>query len=280
MLEALETASILLVAIGLPLTAAELIWLWRRRELNRRRWKEIGASLSPLVPAVLTEALSLALWFGIYTAVARVIPWSLPITPLVVVGAIVLADFLYYWGHRIEHRVAWLWALQHSVHHSSPTFDQSTAYRISFIDNFTVPAYYLPLVLVGFDPLLVVLAAAVGFAYQTWIHTELIRRLPAWFEAVFNTASHHRVHHGADDIYLDKNYGAILIIWDRMFGTFQAEQHRPRYGLTTPIGSANPIDVHLIEIRRLWARLRREPSWNRRIEMLWRPPGWVVPVSR
>ncbi len=126
----------------------------------------------------------------------------------------------------------------------------------------------------GFSPTLVLVATGVVVGYQTWLHTEVVQRVPRWFEAVFNTASHHRAHHGADEIYLDVNYGGILIIWDRLFGTFQPEVHRPDYGLTTQINSSNPLDVQFSEIRKLIADLRADESWSVRLRRLWNRPGW------
>ena len=110
--------------------------------------------------------------------------------------------------------------------------------------------------------------------YQTWIHTELVDRLPRWFEFVFNTPSHHRAHHGTEPHYLDCNYGGILIIWDRAFGTFRPERERPTYGLTTQIESSNPVDVQLSEVRKLLRDLRRDPNWRTRLRRLWERPGW------
>jgi sterol desaturase/sphingolipid hydroxylase (fatty acid hydroxylase superfamily) len=130
------------------------------------------------------------------------------------------------------------------------------------------------MVIVGFSPTLTVAAMGLVVGYQTWIHTETIRRMPRWFEAVFNTPSHHRGHHGADDHYLDKNYGGILIIWDRLFGTFQEETTRPTYGLTTQINSSNPLDVQFSQLRLLWRDLRNDNSWSLRLRRLWNRPGW------
>lgn len=118
------------------------------------------------------------------------------------------------------------------------------------------------------------LATGVVIAYQTWIHTEVITKTPRWFEAVFNTPSHHRAHHGADDPYLDVNYGGILIIWDRLFGTFQPELYRPTYGLTTQIESSNPIDVQFSQLRLLGRDLKADSSWTVRLRRLWNRPGW------
>lgn len=190
-----------------------------------------------------------------------------------IVSAVVVADFLYYWEHRASHRINLFWSAFHSVHHSSPVYDQTTALRLSVLDGFQSVVFYAPLVLAGVQPALAVAAVFLVVAYQTWIHTELVRRLPRPFEWLLNTPSHHRVHHGSNRQYLDKNYGGILIVWDRLFGTFEPEVAPVTYGLTTPIGTTNWIDVQLFELRRLWRRLRGPLSWRERWRLLAAPPA-------
>ena len=156
-------------------------------------------------------------------------------------------DFSYYWFHRISHESRGFWA-SHVVHHSSQHYNLSTALRQTWVPMTYFP-FWLWMPAVGFEPWMVLLAQAWSLIYQFWIHTEKIRKLPRWFEAVFNTPSHHRVHHGVNDQYLDRNYAGILIIWDRMFGTYEPEGERVRYGLTTqlrhlPAGAGRLPRVH------------------------------------
>jgi sterol desaturase/sphingolipid hydroxylase (fatty acid hydroxylase superfamily) len=133
----------------------------------------------------------------------------------------------------------------------------------------------VPLVVVGFDPLLVVAAFGFNLGYQQWLHTETIGSL-GWFDGVFNSPANHRVHHGSQPLYLDRNYGGVLIVWDRLFGTWQRETEPAVYGLTRPLGSANPIDVHLAEAMLLWRDVRATTGWRRRMALLLRPPGWAT----
>ena len=156
-------------------------------------------------------------------------------------------DFSYYWYHRIHHVCRVFWAT-HVVHHSSEHYNLSTALRQPWISISTFP-FWMWLPLVGFPVWTVLLAQSWNLIYQFWIHTERIVRLPRWFEAVFNTPSHHRVHHGANQQYLDRNYGGELIIWDRIFGSFTPEVERVRYGLTTNIHTFNPRTGQLPRIR-------------------------------
>jgi len=270
-LQAITDVLELLIA---PILAFELVWLWHRSELTWTRVKEMLANLSSLLVIVPFGALGFTLWFWLFEWISRSLPYSVPTSWFSVIVAVLLADLIYYWEHRFEHEHRLPWDLYHSVHHSSPTYDQTTSLRLGAFDALLTIGFSLPLVIAGFEPEIVLLATGVVIGYQTWIHTETIRTLPRWFEFVFNTASHHRAHHGADDHYLDVNYGGMLIIWDRIFGTFQQETTRPEYGLTTQIESSNPIDVQFSQLRLLIRDLRADASWQIRLRRLWEHPGW------
>lgn len=255
------------------LLVVELLWLLYRRHLNKQRVFEMLASFSPFIPAVLVEILTLAALVTLYYGVSNLAPWSIPLSAWSAGLALVLVDFIYYWEHRWSHEIRVLWALDHSVHHSSPDFNQFTAYRVSFVAQFFSPLFYLPLLLLGLHPVLVLSALGFNLAYQTWVHTEMIGKL-GWLEKIFNTPSNHRVHHGADPKYLDKNYGAILIIWDRLFGTYQVEEERPRYGLTQSLNSVNPLKVHFHEAGKLLRDLRSASSGSEVLGYLFNRPDW------
>ncbi|MDX2224256.1 MAG: sterol desaturase family protein [Rhodospirillaceae bacterium] len=251
---AVSVLSVLLLAVSGPLILAEGLWLWRRGALTRRRIVEMLASYATVLPTVAVQGLAFAWWWAAYSAVARIAPFEITTTWASAIVCIVVVDLLYYWDHRLGHAVRGLWAVYHSVHHSSPSFDQSTAFRISFVDQFIVPVFYLPAVVAGFDPWLIVAAQSLVLAYQSWIHTEMIGRL-GWLDLIVNTPSNHRVHHGAQPCYRDMNYGGILMIWDHLFGTYRAETERPAYGLVTPIWSNDPVTVMGCEAWRLMRAL-------------------------
>ncbi|HEY5188332.1 MAG TPA: sterol desaturase family protein [Solirubrobacteraceae bacterium] len=181
-------------------------------------------------------------------------------------------DFSYYWYHRIHHVSRVFWAT-HVVHHSSEHYNLSTALRQPWISISTFP-FWMWMPLVGFPVWTVLLAQSWNLIYQFWIHTERIRRLPAWFEAIFNTPSHHRVHHGANQQYLDRNYGGELILWDRVFGTFEREGERVRYGLTKNIHTFNPVRVNFHEYIAIWHDLKLAPTWRDKFGVVFRGPGW------
>jgi sterol desaturase/sphingolipid hydroxylase (fatty acid hydroxylase superfamily) len=184
----------------------------------------------------------------------------------------VLDDLAFYLYHRVGHEVRVFWA-SHVVHHSSEHYNLSTALRQPWVP-LTLP-FWLPLALLGYKPWMILLAQSWSLIYQFGLHTERIGKLPRPIEFLFNTPSHHRVHHGANDIYLDRNYGGILIVWDRLFGSFQGETERVRYGLTTNIQTYNPLKVVSHEYAAIWRDLKAAPDWRARTGYLLRGPGWT-----
>jgi sterol desaturase/sphingolipid hydroxylase (fatty acid hydroxylase superfamily) len=184
-------------------------------------------------------------------------------------------DFSYYWFHRISHESRFFWA-SHVVHHSSQHYNLSTALRQTWVPMTYFP-FWIWMPAVGFEPWMVLLAQAWSLIYQFWIHTERVRRLPWFLEAVLNTPSHHRVHHGSNQVYLDRNYGGILIIWDRLFGTYEPEGERVRYGLTKNIHTFNPVRAAFHEYIAMWHDIRRAPRLRDRLGVLYHGPGWAPP---
>ena len=259
-----------LFSVGLA--TVEFIVEWRKKKLNKWRLGEMLSSLMVFIPAQLTEKASTALLFGAYFLVYQFIPWQIPVNAWTTILAILLIDFIYYWEHRWEHEVRLLWTY-HSIHHSSPIYNYTTALRVSFIDNFVSWIFFLPAVLLGFHPVIVAFAMVFILTYQFWLHTELIGKM-GWFEKIFNSPSLHRVHHGSDELYLDKNYGGMLIIWDRMFGTFQPEVFRPTYGLTTQLNSINPIKVHFKEYADILRDVKKAKSFKEALGYIFNKPGW------
>ena len=200
---------------------------------------------------------------GRYTPAGR---WVAAITLLLGV------DLAYYWFHRIAHEWNAPWA-GHVVHHSSEEYNLTVALRQGALQAAFSWVFYLPLALLGFPPLWFLAVSAFDTLYQFWIHTRLIGRLGP-LEWVFNTPSHHRVHHARNPQYLDRNYAGVLIIWDRMFGTFQAEDEEPVYGLTKPLNSWNPVWANLHVWADMWRDAARAPAWADRLRVWFAPQGW------
>ncbi len=183
-------------------------------------------------------------------------------------------DLCYYWFHRISHESRLFWA-SHVVHHSSQKYNLSTALRQTWSGSFYSFVFWIPLLLIGFHPIMVMTQMAISLIYQYWIHTELIKKMPNWFESIFNTPSHHRVHHATNPQYLDRNHAGIFIIWDKLFGTFEPEVEKPVYGLVKNIETYNPIKIAFLE----WVNMFRDFSFSKtsflnKVKYLIKPPGW------
>lgn len=181
-------------------------------------------------------------------------------------------DFSFYWHHRLSHQVRILWAA-HVNHHSSVNYNLAVALRQSWTEEFYKYFFYLWLPIMGFDPLMVLAMMSFSLIYQFWVHTETIGRL-GFLEWFLNTPSHHRVHHASNTRYLDRNHAGILIIWDRLFGTFEPETEKPRYGLTTNIHTYNLFTIAFHEFGNIWNDVKRAPTLAHKLRYLVMPPGW------
>ncbi len=184
-------------------------------------------------------------------------------------------DFTFYWHHRLSHQIRILWSA-HVNHHSSTHYNLSTALRQSWTELFYKYLWYLWLPILGFHPIMILTQISLSLIYQFWIHTKHIDRFPSWFEFIFNTPSHHRVHHAKNVKYLDRNHAGIMIIWDRMFGTFQEEDPNEPvvYGITTDINTYNPLRIATHDFVSAWQDIKRAPTFTDKLKYLFMPPGW------
>lgn len=261
--------------VSLAFLGFELLRLLLKRVLT---WNILGDTVTNFITftgfTVLYFVLLGAFYVGIFYYVYenyRLL--EIPITPWSIALCILLADLAYYWEHRFSHRVGVAWA-SHTVHHSSPYFNISVAYRFGPLDGLIPLPFHLPLVILGFNPALVLFAESMNLLYQTALHTETIGKLPKPVEAVMNTPSHHRVHHGANRRYLDKNFGGILIVWDKLFGTFAEEREKVAYGLTEQIDSVNPLVVFFHGFTRLAKQVWNAKGLGNKLGRFILPPGW------
>lgn len=247
---------ILAAAIGVTMSAGlvvglrEYFWLSRNKRLDRCAKREMRVSLAHLP---LTGASSFALapvWAVIYLAAEGFAPTSLPLSLITVLLALFLADFSYYWEHRCAHKVGLLWAVYHGVHHGSSALTIATAYRVSFLNQLLAPAFYLPWVLVGFDPIMVIAMQLFVFHYQAWVHTEMIGRLPLLDEWL-NTPANHRMHHSRSNEHKDRNFGAVLMIWDRLFGTYVSPEVNLQYGVEAQFSPRSLLHSFLFPWRQM-----------------------------
>ena len=236
----------------------------------RDAWTSISMGLVSVATTAGWKFIALLGYAAIYAYLA---PWHLSATRWYTwVIAIAGVDLLYYSYHRIAHRVRLIWAT-HQAHHSSQYFNFATALRQKWNNSGEI-VMWIPLPLLGIPPWMVFASFSVTLIYQFWVHTERIDRLPRPFEFVFNTPSHHRVHHGMDPEYLDRNYGGILIIWDRLFGTFQPELFRPHYGLTTQVDTFNIAKLQFFEYAAIVRDVRAAARLRDRLGFIFGPPGW------
>jgi alkylglycerol monooxygenase len=190
------------------------------------------------------------------------------------IALVLLTDLAYYWAHRMSHEINLFWG-GHVVHHQSEDYNLSVALRQSSLQVIWTFGFSLPIAFLGFRTVDFALISAFNTLYQFWIHTETIKKLPRWFEFIFNTPSHHRVHHGRDPKYIDKNHAGSLIIWDRMFGTFQAEEEKPTYGITKPINSWNAVWANMSHYAEMGKDMKRIPKWSDKIKYMFMKPGWL-----
>lgn len=272
------------VDIAVPLFVVLVLGeMWLSRIKGRHRYEprdtmtSLMLGLGSTVAGLLTGGLVVAMAFEITPYRLFDIGWAWWAWPL----CFVLDDLAYYWFHRTAHRVRWFWA-SHVIHHGSQHYNLSTALRQTWTGFVSLGFIFrLPLFLIGFEPGMVFFCAGLNLVYQFWIHTEAIGRMPRWFEAVMNTPSHHRVHHGTNPRYLDANYAGVFIIWDRMFGTFTSEvdEEPVRYGLVKQLGSFNILWAATHE----WVGIARDVwsvPWRYKLGYIVMPPGWTHDGSR
>ena len=228
---------------------------------SKRDYKDTGANIAIAIIYAFTSAI-----FGYAVALtglkffAGFALLSIPVNIWTLILAVIVADFLYYWEHRTEHQLRFFWAY-HNVHHSSIDYNYTIASRLSWVESCFLWVFYIPMALLGFNPLLIFLGVQISAAYQTWIHTEKIGKL-GWLEKIINTPALHRLHHASNLRYIDRNFGGILIIWDRLFGTYQPEREKPVYGLTENINTRNPFKIQAMEYRRIAKYISQSKSFK------------------
>jgi len=256
------------ILIGLEIAASRL--LERRVYRFADSFADLGCGMVGQLLGALVKATLFAAYLALYSQ-ARL--FDLPQNSWLVFGVCFLGvDFLYYWFHRTSHEVGAFWAA-HSVHHQSEEYNLSVALRQGAFQGLFSWVFYLPLAILGFPPATFLICSALNTLYQFWIHTRLIGKLGP-IEWVFNTPSHHRVHHGRNPGYVDRNHAGVLIVWDRLFGTFVEEAEEPIYGVVKPMRSTNPLFANLSGWIDLWAVARRAETMEDRWRPLVKEPGW------
>lgn len=264
---------ILSIPIYFLLIGIELIIQWySKRKLYRL--DDAITNISCGITQQLSGIFLKVLGVGAYTLVFNYFAlFEVPSTWYTFIVLFIAADFFYYWAHRKSHEINLFWG-GHVVHHQSEDYNFSVALRQGSFQIIWTFAFYLPLAIIGFKPIDFVFVSALVTVYQFWIHTETINKM-GWFELVFNTPSHHRVHHGRDPKYIDKNHAGVFIIWDKLFGTYQKEEEKPTYGITRPVNSWNPIWVNLDHYHQMYHQLATIKGFKNKLKFLFYKPGWL-----
>lgn len=241
--------------IMFALVAVEFYLSYKENKVTYNK-KDFLASSAIGFGNLFVNALTKTLVFYIVVIFYNITPWSIPHTWWSYILCLFMLDFARYWAHRVAHYQRFWWST-HVVHHSSLHYNLSVSFRLSWTQNLKL-IFFLPVIMMSFDPFVFIIVHQSAVLYQFWIHTELIRKLPKPIEYFFTTPSHHRVHHAVNDKYIDKNFGSTFIIWDRLFGTFQAEEEQAVYGITKNVNTFNPI----ILVFHAWGDLFKD-IWKR-----------------
>lgn len=245
-------------------------WFLRHEEDSPYHRRDVLASLGIGLGTLLINGFLQSVTLLIAVVGYATVPWHLPDSWWTWLLAYLGVDLCNYVAHYVAHRQR-LWWATHVTHHSSEHLNLSTAFRTSWTQYLKI-VFFLPVFFSGMSPLVVLTCYQLNLLYQFWIHTEAIDKLPRWIEFIFVTPSHHRVHHGSNARYLDRNFGATFILWDRLFGTFQPEDERPVYGLTKPVQSYKLVYLNFHEWADLWRDVRRAGSVSDAFKVLFGPP--------
>lgn len=282
------------VAYAVPgfiaLIIAEFFLYYRKKHnINREFYKDAASSLGLGIGSTIIDlaikaiAIGYLLWFyqfRIFDSLGAAsveefatLKWHKEHWYVWIIGFF-LQDFIFYWYHRFAHEIRLFWAA-HVNHHSSQYMHFSTALRQSWLELLFKDAFYIPMALLGFHPLMILTLHQLNLIYQFLPHTETVKRLPKWYEFIFNSPAHHRVHHSSEIKYLDKNYAGVLIIWDRLFGTFRDEDEGfPVYGITKNIHTYNLLKITFHEVQAIIQDVKRAPTLKAKLNYIFNAPGW------
>ncbi|MBD2754274.1 sterol desaturase family protein [Spirosoma validum] len=258
------------VPVMLFFTVIEMVVTYYQERDYYEKKETIGSILVGIGSLIVNAILKLSLVY-LFIWVYNQLPWRMEFTWWTLLPCYVIYDFFSYWAHRVSHEQRFWWAT-HVVHHTGEHYNLTVSYRLSWVQHLKL-IFFMPVALIGFHPIIFFVTNQIAVLFQFWVHTEYIRRMPAWVEYVFATPSNHRVHHGSQEKYIDKNFGATFIFWDRLFGTFQPEEEQVIYGITTNIeNKANPLIINFHEFIDIFHDVRSAKGLRRKLFFIFGSP--------
>lgn len=266
-----------IIAYAIPVMAfftfLEIGHSWYKKKQIYRIRESIGSTLVGLGSLFINVLIKATLIYGA-VAIYNIVPWRMELSWWAILPCYILFDFCSYWSHRTSHENRFFWA-SHIVHHSAETYNLTVAFRLSWIQNIKI-IFFLPIAIIGFHPVVFFVTSQISVLFQFWVHTEYIGKLHPYVEYILATPSNHRVHHGRNEKYLDKNFAATFIFWDRMFGTYQKEEEKPDYGLTTQIGNrVNPLFLNFHEVKDIIVDVRNAKKLRRKLFFIFGSPSAI-----
>ncbi len=267
LLTQMELPNVIVFAVPVMLSLVFLEWFisWRQNRDIYDGKDTLAAATIGIGNLIISALVKVGIFF-LVVVFYNISPFRIPPTWWSYIVCFVFLDLARYWAHRIAHEQRFWWAT-HVTHHTSKKYNFSVSFRLSWTQHIKI-VFFLPVVMMGFDPFVFFICHQIAVLYQFWIHTEYIRKLPAPIEFIFTTPSHHRVHHATNADYIDKNYGSTFIIWDRMFGTFQPEGEQAVYGITKNVDTYNPITLVFHE----WVDIFKDVLKARNVREAW----WLI----
>jgi len=278
----LEQQSGDLIIYAIPLmaffTLLEIWYSWYSEKRNYNTKESLGSLFVGLGNVGINLILKVAFISGaVY--IYNVIPWRMELNWWTLFPCLLIYDLCSYWAHRVSHFNRFFWAT-HVIHHSADHYNLTVSFRLSWVQHFKI-LFFLPIAFLGFHPVIFFIVNQISVLFQFWQHTEYIGKLPRIFEVLFVTPSNHRVHHGSDEKYIDKNFAAIFIFWDKMFGTYQLEEEKPTYGITTKIDhKLNPLHLNFHEYDSMYKDLKTAKTFKEKWFYVFGSPGKIDKLKK
>ena len=276
-----QTPNIIIWAAPVMFFFVLLEWHIARKQSHHDLYekKDSIGSISVGVGNVIINTLLKVSMFYLFIWIYNLLPWRMHLNWWTFIPCYLIFDFCSYWAHRISHQQRFWWAT-HVVHHSSEHYNLTVSFRLSWMQNLKL-IFFIPVLLFGFHPIVFFVVSQIAVLFQFWVHTEYIGKLPRFIEFIFATPSNHRVHHGSQEKYINKNYGATFIFWDRIFGTYQKEEEQARYGITTTIEKkGNPFYLNFHEYRDIWKDVISAKGFKRKMFFLFGDPIDVAKAKK